>query len=354
MPASPQTDDNTAGAAVGVGVVGLMILGIIYVITVFVSGSVGIVKQLANPAEYHEFNATILAWAALPLAALGYLVAPEFGRNLRLSAVVAGASALAGTIAFVLAAVFLTPIIERTSSLELLAGGVLLFITFGTMPTYAVARLLVSQNADVVVAGQGDHFVDTDKLSPETARIVQKHCGAGMHCPPGWRPLTIWGYGWRLTYSELEKILALEEAEEKRLTELYRLRTPNEERRTAEEAFKELAAHKANTAREIAALRSEAERLRQAVAEAGAKDRATLAAVREEKRQVTRELLRAHADLEDAQATSERLGNALREKGRRGAPCDRGSRRDQSRRASGDFRCQGGAEGRGGALCRHH
>lgn len=292
---------------------GIMAAAALYIVVMFISGSAGIVKQLASPESHYDFNATILAWAALPLVALAYLITSEFGCRYRQRISVAVGSAAASTIAFLVAAVFLAPSIERPSALEFLAGGLALFIAFGILPTFVVARVLTFFHADVVVARQGDHPIDTDKLTSETVRIIKKHCGTAMRRPLGWRPFTLWGDAGRLTHADLQRILALEAAEEKQLTELYRQRTSNEERRTAEDALKELAAHKANTARQIAALQSEAEHLRQAAVDAGAKDRAALAAAREEKRQALRELARARADLEDARATSNRLERTLKD-----------------------------------------
>lgn len=307
--------DNVPGPdAVVIVMIGVMAAATLYLIALFIAGSAGIVKQLANPAAHYYFNATILVWTALPLVSLVYLITPEFGCRYRQRIPVAVGSAAVGTIAFIVAAAVLAPSIERPSAPEFLAGGLTLFITFGIMPTFAVGRVVTLLNADVVVARQGDHPIDTDKLTPETARIIKKHCGTAMHRPLGWRPFTLWGDAGRLTHADLQRILALEAAEEKQLTELYRQRTPNEERRTVKEAFKELAAHKANTARQIAALQSEAEHLRQAAVDAGAKDRAALAAAREEKRQALQELARARADLEDARATRACLELTLKDK----------------------------------------
>lgn len=314
MPSSSQSSNDDASIAAAVAGAILLVAGVGYIIALFISGSVGIVKQFANPAEHHYFNATILIWTALPLTALAYLVTPEFGCRYGARVPVAFGSAAAGTVAFIIAALFLAPSIERPSALEFLAGGLDLFTAFGIMPTFAVARIVTSFNADIVVARQGDHVIATDKLTPETARIIEKHCGKEMRRPSGWQPFTLWGDAGRITHADLQKILALEEAEEKQLAELYRQRTPNEERRTVEGAFKELATHKANTAREIAALRSEAERLRQAAAAASVRDRAALLAAREEKRQALQELLLARVDLEDAHTTAKRLELALNDK----------------------------------------
>lgn len=276
----------------------VLIAGVVYVISLFIAGSVGIVKQLVDPATYHDFNAAILAWMAFPLATVAYLITPEFGRNFRQRVPVAGGAAAVGTAVFIIAALFLVPSIERPSALEYLAGGLTLFVAFGIMPAVAAARIATFYNADVVVARQGDHLIDTKKLTPETARIIAKHCGKEMRRPPGWRPFTLWGDAGRLTAADLQKVITLEEAEEKQLAELYRQRTLNEKRGKDVDAMKALADLKASAEREIASLREEVKHVREAAAKAEVQHRAGSVRVEASRAETLREVAR----LKDEQA----------------------------------------------------
>lgn len=312
MPA-PQPNNDT-DAVVRIVFFTVLFGTVAYFVLLFLAGSVGIVKQLANPAAQHDFNGTIVLWLAVPLGLFAYVATPEFGRDLGERMPVVLSSALVGLVCTLLATSFLGPSIARPSVYEHLAAAYLLFSTFSLLPTLVVVRLLTYFHADVVLARQGDHPIDTDQLTPETRRLIEKHCGKEMRRPPGWQPFTLWGDAGRITHADLQKVLAFETAQQKQLAELYRLLTPNEECRAAEDAFQELAIHKATTAREIAALRGEAERLRQAAEEASARDRAALKAAREEKRQALQELTHARAAAEDARAAVTRLEIALNDK----------------------------------------
>lgn len=303
MPASSHTNNDT-DVVVGTVFFALLLFGIAYLIALFVSGSVGIVKQLANPAAHHDFNATILIWTALPLTALAYLVTPEFARQYSRRVPVALGSAAAGTVAFIIAAVFLTLSIGRPSALEFLAGGLILFITFGIMPTFAVARVATLTNAEVVTARRDDHPIDTGKLAPETARIVKKHCGPSMRRPSGWRPFTLWGDAGRLTHADLQKILALEAAEEQQLAALYRQRAHNTEQESAAAKLKAATDLKADAEREVAALRDEIVRVRDAAEERITHHRAAVTAAEHTSRHWARAAQEASVRYDEVKASA--------------------------------------------------
>jgi hypothetical protein len=239
----------------GVVAAAVIVIGVGYFLFLFLAGSAGIAAQLADPTALRDFNGTVVLWLSVPLTLVAYVVAPEFGRDLGRRIPVVLGSTFVGLVCTLLATSFLGPSLARPSVHEHLAAANLLFSTFCLLPTLVTARLLTFFHADVVTARQGDTCINTDQLEGETKRLVEKYCGPAMRRPAGWRPFTLWGDAGRLSYADLQKIFALEEAEERRLAELYRQRTGRAAADVHVETAKAFAAYKAYADGEIAQLR---------------------------------------------------------------------------------------------------
>ncbi len=280
----------------------------------FLAGAQGLWRAFANPAIASQYNGTVAFLSASPLFLFAWLSTPELRHSGRLRIGVAAAATLIGIAFLVTATAVLAYTIVRPDTFEFAAASYVVFAAFGFLPTLAVTRFCVLLNRDTWTVAAGDHYLNVQSLSPEAKQIVAKHTNGTDRAPPAWRILMLFGNKDRITYRDFQRMCELEAVAEAQIAAVYEQRALNEERRTAEAASRDLAAHRASTGREIAALLNEVEQLRQATAVASAKHRAVLEAEREEKRQALHELARARADLAEARAAAARLEIALKDK----------------------------------------
>lgn len=218
--------------------VAALIAAALYFVMLFFAGLSGLIEQLFNPAAEYDTNATIFLAMYPVFLALGHFFLPEFAshrRRLR----IASRIALVPTALLPLTCGFLLPALASYAPWSHAAALFVVLCSLGVLPTLALARLVAAVSAEVRDRHVGDHAIDISKLSPETKRLVGKHTNGTMKPPPAWRPVTLFGSSAKLTHGDLQRILALEEDEERRQRDLYERRAANEEakRRDAYHAF---------------------------------------------------------------------------------------------------------------------
>jgi hypothetical protein len=238
MSSSPE-DGIAGGVAFVMVIIALAIAGVVYFIVIFVSGLVGVVRQLANPEAIFETNATVLLAMHPVFVVLAYVSIPEFPPGFSWRFVTATWIGVVPTVALTLILFVVLPALAGYAPWEFASALFLVFLAFGVLPTLALSRLVVALHPELRVAKRGDHYIDATALGPDLRRIAAKHTAGRFRRPAGWSRPSFWGDRGRLTVGDLIRMIELETAEQGRLQALYKAASAaaRQERAAAEARF---------------------------------------------------------------------------------------------------------------------